>query len=153
MESQIQRLHQAVETFAVAVGSLAQERFLSPLGNWSPRDMVAHLVGWNGLVVTGSRQILRGQLPSYDVDPGRDWAKVNAVLIREHPSRDCDELLGELRRSAAELERFLTSLGEAEWSRDSGVRHHDEVVTIEGTVDELLADYDHHRRQIEGSTG
>ena len=103
IDAQISRLDQSVEGLAAAVASLDEELFLEKLNGWSSRDIVAHLIGWNRFVIQGSKQITRGELPSYDVDPGENYSKVNAKLIREYPSTDQRELLEELRSSAREL--------------------------------------------------
>ena len=143
------RLDAAVVEFSRCVESLSPDQLLAPLGKWTPRDIVAHLIGWNRYVVRGSRQLQRGELPFYDVDPGENFSKVNAALVKEYPSADRVELVAELRTSTDELCEFLEGLDEADWTRDFGVRHGDEVLTIGATVDELIRDYPHHGEQIE----
>ena len=71
-EEQADRLRRGVQELAREVRALDQEAFLAPLGRWSVRDIVAHLVGWNEAIVIGCRQLMRGELPFYDVDPGPD---------------------------------------------------------------------------------
>jgi hypothetical protein len=149
IETQIERLIRAVEDFDTIVSSLAEGRFLEKLDGWSSRDIVAHLIGWNRYVIRGSRQIRKGELPFYDVDSGANYSKINAALVRKYSSTDKQELLDELQASARELEEFLRSLDPGEWSHDYGVRNEGSVVTIENTIDELIEDYDHHRRQIQ----
>jgi hypothetical protein len=58
------------------------------------------------------------------------------------------ELLEELRASAGELSQALSLLDPDTWSRDFGVRHKDQTVTIQSTVDDLIVDYGHHAAQI-----
>lgn len=148
LESRIERLHEVVASFERAVLDLDELRFLVSNGSWTPRDIVAHLIGWNRLVVEGSRQIRAGELPSYDEDPGQDFANVNARLIREHSTEGRRALLIELRASADELATVLGSVEATDWDRDFGVRHGDETLTIRGTVEELLADYVVHAGQL-----
>ncbi len=149
IDAQISRLDDSVEELAAAVASLDEKSFLERLNGWSSRDIVAHLVGWNRIIIEGSRQITRGELPFYDVDPGENYSKVNAKLIRDYPSTDRHELLDELRTSARELAGFLETLDVDTWQRDFGVRHGASIVTIRNTIEELIDDYDHHRKQIE----
>jgi hypothetical protein len=149
IEEQINRLKAAVADLARQVGALSEERFLGKLNGWSARDIVAHLIGWNRHVIEGSRQIQQGELPFYDVDPGKNYSHVNAALVLEYSSRDREMLLEDLRASAGELAEFLRSLHPETWARDFGVRHGESVVTIQNTVDELIADYAHHGQQIE----
>ena len=151
LNQQVKRLGQAVKSFEAGIVALSEGSFLSKLNGWSPRDFVAHLIGWNRHVVHGSEQIQRGELPFYDIDPGENYSKVNEALVRHYDSTDRKLLLEQLRASARELQDFLESLDSEVWARDFGVRHGGTQVTIRDTVDELIDDYDHHRRQIEDS--
>ena len=148
IEAQINKLSLSVEDFTRCVASLNEELFLKKLNDWSPRDILAHLIGWNRYIIEGSKQIKRKELPFYDIDPGESYSKVNAVLVRQYSSRDRQELLDELQVSTKELQQFLSSLDSIEWERDYGVRHKGAAITIQNTVDELIEDYDIHREQI-----
>jgi hypothetical protein len=149
IEEQIAKFDQSIEGFVHCVASLNEEFFLKRPNHWSPRDVVAHLIGWNRYIIEGSNQIRRGELPFYDIDPGEDYCKVNDVLVLEYSSTDRQEMLDELKVSAQELKRFLRSLDSSEWSRDYGVRHKGAIITIQNTVDELIEDYDIHSERIE----
>ncbi len=148
IETQIAKFDQSIEDFVHCVASLNEELFLKRFNHWSPRDVVAHLIGWNRYIIEGSNQIRRGELPFYEIDPGEDCCKVNAVLILEYSSTDRQEMLDELQVSAQELKRFIRSLDSSEWSRDYGVRHKGAIITIQNTVDELIEDYDIHTERI-----
>ena len=152
-KDQINELDRAVRAFERVIMELDPDAFLERLGGWTPRDVVAHLVGWNVYVVDGSRQLQRGELPFYDQDPGDNYAKVNAELIRKHRSTDRNTLVLALESSANALKAFLRDIEDWAWERDFGVRHGDETRTVRGTVTDLIQDYDHHRRQIETWSG
>ncbi len=77
---------------------------------------------------------------------------MNRAHVAEYPSRLRDELLTELAASARELSEALSSLDPDTWSRDYGVRHKGQAVTIRSTVDDLIVDYAHHAEQIRGLT-
>ncbi len=148
IETQIAKFDRSIEDFVHCVASLNEKLFLKRFNHWSTRDVVAHLIGWNRYIIEGSNQIKRGELPFYDVDPGEDYSKVNAVLVLEYSSTNRQEMLDELQVSAQELKRFLQSLDSIEWGRDYGVRHKGAVITIQNTIDELIEDYDIHRERI-----
>jgi hypothetical protein len=148
IEAQLSRLEKNLDDLCRCVSSLDERMFLRPVGRWSPRDIVAHLVGWNRYLLEGADQIKRGELPFYDIDPGDNYSKVNAVLVRKYSSTSRVELLDDLRASAQELRQYLRSLDTAEWDRDYGVRHAGATITIRNSVDELIDDYRHHREQI-----
>jgi len=129
---------------------LNPDLFLEKINNrWSSRDMIAHLAGWNRHIIIGSGQIIDGELPFYDIDPGENYSNVNASLIQEYSSQDKNELIEELNKSTMELAEYLQSLDQDTWEKDFGVRHAGEIVTIKDTVDELIDDYSHHTAQIE----
>ena len=96
IEAQIAKFDQSIEDFVHCVASLNKQFFLRRSDHWSPRDVVAHLIGWNRYTIEGSNQIRRGELPFYEIDPGEDCCKVNAVLILEYSSTDRQEMLAEL---------------------------------------------------------
>jgi hypothetical protein len=150
IEMQVSKLGSSVDEFARCVGSLDEELFFKKINRWSPGDIVAHLIGWNRYIIEGSKQIKRGELPFYDIDPGENYSNVNAVLVRQYSSGGKQDLLDELRASAGELKQFLLLLDHSEWDRDYGVRHQGSTITIRNTVDDLISDYAHHRKQIEG---
>jgi hypothetical protein len=148
IEAQIRHLHEGVREIRTAVETLSADTFLEGLGNWSPRDIVAHLIGWNRYMVLGARQLLSGELPFYDADPGRDYCDVNARLVAKYPSSNQTELLAEHERAAAELATFLRSLAPDMWMGDTGVLLDGEELKIGEGVDELIEDHFHHSRQI-----
>ncbi len=149
IEEQVRQLESCVEAFAASVAALDERLFLTKVTNWAPRDIVAHLIGWNRYVALGAAQILRGELPFYDVDPGPNYSKVNASLMRACPDPNRTTLLASLAASARELTVFLHGVDPGAWNRDFGVRHGSETLTVKSTVDDLIADYHHHRTQLE----
>jgi hypothetical protein len=157
VEAQIDRLRAGVRATRASVEVLSTRQFLGPLGGWTPRDVVAHLIGWNRYSIRGARQLLEGELPFYDADPGEDYGNVNARLVAEYPSRDRAEMLVELERSAAELEEFLSSLSMEQWRGETGVVFEGEELTIRRNVELLIEDHHHHSEQLrslaEGQNG
>jgi hypothetical protein len=149
IEEQINQYERCVEAFADTFASLDKRLILHKVTSWTVRDIVAHLIGWNRYIVQGSRQILRSELPFYDVDPGPDYSNINAVLIRECTDTDHSALLKSLTDSTKELVTFLRTIDSAEWDHDFGVRHNDETITVKSTMEDLIADYHHHRIQLQ----
>lgn len=141
-----------VDEFTRTVASLSKELFLKKINHWSPRDILAHLIGWNRHLIRGCRQIKKGELPFYDIDPGENYSRINAGLIKKYSSQDREVLLSELQISAGELKQYLQSLDQREWNYDYGVTHQGAIVTIKNTVDDLISDYLHHKEQIEALT-
>ena len=67
---QIKQLDQAVSKFKTCIQDLPESKFLQPINGWTPRDVLAHLIGWNRLYITGLREIKNGEQPSYFRDEG-----------------------------------------------------------------------------------
>lgn len=152
IEEQVRRLTTAVDEFKRCMIALPPDLFLRRFTRWSPRDVLAHLIGWNRYTIEGSEQLRRGTVPSFFIDPGENFSKVNARLIGQYPSTDKGELLGELEGSLQELKRYLLSLDPAVWEADFGVRYRESPVTIKDLVEALIGDYLHHKEQVEGWT-
>jgi hypothetical protein len=149
IEDQIEKLNKNVQALCFSLASLNEDQFLMKLNGWSSRDIVAHLIGWNRAIVQGSRQILKAELPFYDVDSGENYSKINADFVRNYSSTDLQEMVMEMFRSADELLEFLKTLNEKDWSHDFGVKNKGLTITIKSTVDDLIEDYAHHTTQIE----
>jgi hypothetical protein len=149
IEDQIATFLKNVGAYARTIRSLQQGQFQKKMNLWSPRDIVAHLIGWNRALIQGSKQIRQGELPFYDIDPGENYSKVNDAFVKQFSSELREELLNEMRTSAEELVDFLRTLNPDEWDHDYGVRHKEAVITIRNSMDELIVDYTHHLKQIE----
>jgi hypothetical protein len=148
IEDQIKQFEQCVEDFAGFFALLNKRFILRKVTSWTVRDIAAHLIGWNRYILQGSRQILRGELPFYDINPGADYSNINAELISKYSDTDRSVLLKILADSSNELVRFLRTIDSADWDRDFGVRHKEEKITVKSTMGDLIADYNHHRVQL-----
>ncbi|NOH01065.1 MAG: ClbS/DfsB family four-helix bundle protein [Chloroflexi bacterium] len=142
-------LDNAFGDFTKLVLSLSDEQFLSPMDGWTPRDVVAHLVGWNGLMIESSTTILAGNPPSYYADAPNDFSSINSGFTTKYSSRSKRELLAELRSSMEELAFFINNLPAEELTADHGVLHHSGVpATVTRIINSLAGDYQYHTRQI-----
>lgn len=143
------RLRASVATFTAIIQALSDDVFLRRFGAWAPRDVVAHLIGWNGHTLRAIEQIQRGEMPPYIADIPNDFANVNAASVRLYPSTDKADLLAELERTAAELLAALARLAPADWTRDFGARNPiGQPLLIQRQVDALSEDYLGHGAEI-----
>lgn len=148
---QVQRaaLATAIARFAEAVERQPDELFLQAVDDRTPRDIVAHLIGWNRAAVTASGELRRGQLPACLTDPGPNFSRINALTMAEYASRDKAELLDQLRASAADYDAMLRDLPADEWADNHGIVLGDWPVSNGNLVAALLHDFTHHRGEIE----
>lgn len=138
-------MHQFMRT----IRSLPADQFTQSMNGWSPRDVVAHFIGWNRATIDVAEAMRKGQTPDVFVDPGEDFSKANAEFVRRYDSTDMVELLRQLELAYQALAQYLYTLEPAEWTREVSVPFAKEPVTIEWSVAELAADYDNHRQEIE----
>ena len=139
--------------FAALIQSLPETLFLSTMNGWSPRDVVAHLIGWNRCMREVCLRLQQGQTPFYYADAANDFQNVNAELVARYASQDKDVMLAELSTSKEELIQYLVSLDASIWDTDYGVQHHrGGTATVARTVKSLGDDYQDHRQEIEAWT-
>jgi hypothetical protein len=148
-DEQISKLHKAHQSFVRVVLSLSEEGFLRPLGGWTPRDIVAHLIGWNRNILVGCQQIRTGISPFYHYDGPNDYRKENAKSIARYGSRERSVLLDELANSKDELVAYVTGLDENDWDKDWGPQHYrGGPATIARSIQSLTKDYLNHTEEI-----
>jgi hypothetical protein len=145
----VKDLEQAFERFKGCIEALPEDRYLEPMNVWSPRDVVAHFIGWNRYTIDGCRDIFCGVGPFYLDDEPNDFCHVNAASVQRYASTSRRELLGELDTSFEELKTYLLSLMPSEWSKETEVKHEWVTITVENSVAGLRDDYGRHRKAIE----
>ena len=148
-DEQIAQLNKAHQDFVKVVQSMSEERFLSSLGDWSPRDIVAHLIGWNRNIRIGCEQIRIGISPFYHVDGPNDYRRENAISIARYASRERSLLLKELVSAKDELAAYVMQLDERDWDKDFGPQHYrGGPATIARSIASLTGDYRDHTEEI-----
>jgi hypothetical protein len=139
----------AYQDFTKLILSLSDEQFLSSINGWSPRDVVAHLIGWNSLMIEASLSILAGKPPSYYDDARNDYSSINSGFTAKHSSQSKQELLAELKSSLEKFEAFIYTLPAEELAADHGVIHYSgNPATVTRIINSLAGDYRYHIHQI-----
>lgn len=148
-EKQLADLETAYASFIDTLTGLASEDILKSLGDWTPRDIAAHFIGWNRITLAGCSALREGAEPFYFYDGTNDYRKVNAKFITQFPSTDQDELLKDIASTKEALTAYLKTIPESEWELDAGVVHYrGNPATIARCVDSLIRDYRKHRQEI-----
>lgn len=106
-EKQLFDLDTAYSAFIETVKGLAPENFLRSLGDWTPRDIAAHLGGWNRITLVGCGQLREGIEPFYFYDGTNDYRKMNAIFLKQFPAPDRKELLKEMASTKDALAAYL----------------------------------------------
>lgn len=143
----------ASQDFVGVIHSLSNEQFLTPIYEWTPRDIVAHLIGWNTLMIEASLSILAGKQPAYYDDTPFNYSHINAGYAVKYTSNSKEELLKQLNSSLSEFEKFIQGLSPEEITADFGVRHYSGVpATVSKIIASLAGDYEYHTQQIRAGT-
>jgi hypothetical protein len=142
-------LTQAYQDFRACALAVPDSLFLVSMDGWSPRDVVAHLIGWNEGMITAIQSILRGEPPAYYQDAGSDYRNINAGYVRRFSSPSRAELLDELDASMLAFQQFILALDPAELDASHGVRHYfGRPATAAGVIRSLAGDYTTHSEQM-----
>jgi hypothetical protein len=152
-QQQLADLEEAYGLFVECVTGRSREGFLESLGDWAPRDIVAHFIGWNRITSVGCGEIREGVEPFYFHDGTNDYREVNAAFLRRFSSNDREVLLRQMEATKDTLVCYLRMVDEDEWERDTGVVHYrGGVASVARCVDSLIRDYRKHREEIAGGT-
>lgn len=134
---------------------LGQVAALSPveqdevfLGEWSVKDLLVHLIGWDITYVAAVQDLTAGELPSFYSAYDADWATYNRNLVREYKRDDWSKLLVAVRDSHDKLMSTLQAIPEEDYERDFGARYAGTSVTIARLVQAEIKDEREHSKQI-----
>jgi hypothetical protein len=148
-DKQLADLETAYTAYMETMRRLPSESLLASLGDWTPRDIAAHFIGWNRITLEGCSALREGREPSYFYDGTNDYRKINARFLEQFPSTDSKELLEEIAITKEILIVYLKTIDEAEWELDTGIVHYrGNPATVARCVDSLIRDYRKHRQEI-----
>jgi hypothetical protein len=84
-------------------------------GEWTIRDILAHVSGWAAWDLAGIKSILAGERPDFAAI--QDVDTFNARLVDERRGWSLDRILFEMRDTQAALQELLTGLPDADLFR------------------------------------
>jgi hypothetical protein len=135
--------------FVGLVRMLTPVQLLRRDGDWAPRDVVAHLIGWNRNIRLGCDEIRAGRAPSYHGDAANDYRTINAGFTTTYDSTDGDVLLSELAEASRALREYFEGTRESDWARNFGPQHYrGDPATIDRCAESITREYEEHGRQI-----
>lgn len=139
-EAVIAGLVDARRRILVAAESLSPEkRDRVFLGEWSTKDLLAHLIGWDYTNQEAVQEILAGRKPKFWNHYDRDWQSYNAALIAKHKQDDWKELIAAVQESHRQLIDCLRNV-----PADDYLRHRKIVSLLQAET----RDEETHHRQI-----
>ena len=148
-DEQLSELEVAYAAFSGTVAGLSRQVLLRSLGDWSPRDIIAHFIGWNRVTLIGCAVLREGIEPFYFHDGTNDYRELNAGFFRRFTSSEPGELLAEMAATMQALVSYLRTVPDVDWELDTGVVHYrGGPATPARCVDSLIRDYRKHRDEI-----
>src|SRR6187551_1030273 len=114
-EKQLADLDMAYRAFISTLQATSSEKFHASLGDWTPRDVAAHFIGWNRITLAGCSALREGAEPFYFYDGTNDYRKINAKFFSQFPSTDKAELSREIAATHDVLIAYLKTIPEVEW--------------------------------------
>jgi uncharacterized damage-inducible protein DinB len=118
------------------------------LGEWSIKDILAHLVGWDITNRQAVQEILAGVYPEFFQYYDKDWHSYNARLVEANKAEPFSALLTELDVSYRQLIATLESLPANDLVNASARRATGRTVTIRNLLKAEAADERQHALQI-----
>ena len=115
------------------------------LGDWSVKDLLAHLIGWDHTNRTAVEEIRAGQKPSFWAHYDRDWQSYNAKLVAKYKLDDFAELVAAVERSHRALIDYLQAVPADEYLKKKPIGS---LLRAEASDEE-----DHHRQIREFAAG
>ena len=111
----IEKERGALETY---LETLTPEQLTEPgiVGEWSPKDVLAHLIEWEQMVLGWHAAGLRGEVPPLPA-PGFKWnqtPQLNQQIYEKHRDRPLDEVLEQFQASHREILCVIQGLSNEE---------------------------------------
>lgn len=98
--------------------SLTSEQMIAPglMGEWAAKDIIAHLIEWEQMVLGWHAAGLRGETPELPA-PGFKWNQtpaLNQYIYEKHRDRPLDDVLAQFQTSHAEILGVIRGLSNDE---------------------------------------
>jgi len=145
--SQLAEVRTSILEVAYRLSAAQQDEIF--LGVWSPKDLLAHLVGWDFTNVEAVTDILAGKLPGFYPHYDPNWEIYNAHLVARYKRDDFAEMLSSVENSHKQLLDLLGTVPASEFGKDRGLRFGSRKVTIAGLLQVEIEDERIHYTQLE----
>jgi cobalamin-dependent methionine synthase I len=155
LEDNIRAMDSVRASFIPLLENIPQDKYLVPesFGQWSLRDVLAHLIGWERMALERVRIIKGGGLPQ--AVSSDEVEEINAGFVRSIDAQEKQELISQLEDVRASLREELLTVNEEEFMRSGEIppmqkwlqhttsRHEREHMTrIEQWIEEQEAELD-----------
>lgn len=121
LEDNLRAMDQVRASFIPLLENIPQDKYLVPesFGQWSLRDVIAHLIGWERKALERVRIIKSGSLP--DAVRSEDVDVMNAEFVRSNDAQEKQELITQLEDVRAALREELQTVSEEQFMRSGEI--------------------------------
>ena len=110
--------------FKEAVRGIPEDRMTVPMhGEWSAKDLIAHISSWNEMTALDMRRLARGHVPCIAAFREADVDEWNAFLVRPRKLFPAAQVLSELEGCYDALAEALGTVPQAMFEPGSVVRN------------------------------
>lgn len=132
-----------------ALSALTDEELERPADGahgWSGRDLMAHLLAWQGVALDAAKELAVNETSERFAQMDREWETrggdaVNADLHAAWATRPMDELRAAFASQPGELRGYLTVVPETRWLKHAG--------HLKSFHEETVAHYEDHRADLD----
>jgi hypothetical protein len=118
------------------------------LGEWTVKDLIAHLIGWDATNRQAVMEILAGQSPTFFQYYDKDWQSYNRSLVAKYKLEPFAALLATVENSHHELISFLDSIPAKELLNSKARTTRGRTVTIHNLLRAEARDERVHAEQV-----
>ena len=118
------------------------------LGEWSIKDLLAHLVGWDFTNLQAIQDILSGRPPAFFRYYDQDWRSYNKSLVEKYKIEPFSELLAKAQASHQEFVSFLEALSAEQLVNGKTRSESGRTVTVRNLLQAETRDEQTHAMQI-----
>jgi len=111
----LSQLEAARQELVAALQGLPEEKMTTPmLGEWSVRDVLAHIAAWDEVAAQDLRRLAKGRVPTVAAIRGQeDVDRWNGFFVAARRPFPLSQVLAELEENRAYLRQVLAELPEA----------------------------------------
>jgi len=118
------------------------------LGEWSVKDLLAHLSGWDVANLQAVQEILAGQYPTFFQYYDKDWRSYNARLVKMYKIEPFNALMAEVESSHQALISLLVTLSPDAIMNGKAKSPRGRTVTIRNLLRAETSDERQHAEQV-----
>lgn len=118
------------------------------IGDWSKREILAHVAGWSAAAIPDTRAILEGKEPSsFGLSPD----EFNAHSVESRRNQSAETTVREINRLHRRWIKVISSLSESQITGYFGTKFDQEPLNVLWLIEQSIAHDQAHAEEIESN--